>query len=167
MTMMRWDPFRELTSLRQSMDRLLEDRFRWPSRLWPDFGFDELPLDVYQTDKDVVVKATLPDIKPEGVTVSMVGDILTIKGEHREETEVKEENYFRKERQYGSFRRSVQIPVPIRSDETEADFENSVLTITMPKVEEIKPKQIKVKPKAVIEGAKSKKPTTKKSKTKK
>ncbi len=165
--MLRWDPFGEMASLRQSMDRLLEDRFKWTSRLWPDFSFEEILLDVYQTDKDIVVKATLPGAKPEEVSVSMVGDILTIKGEHKEETEVKEENYLRKERHYGSFHRSVQIPVPVSSDKTEADFEDGVLTITMPKKEGAKPKQIKVKPKTVIEGSKEKKPTIKKSKTKK
>jgi HSP20 family protein len=114
-----------------------------------------------------VVKAAVPGVKPEEVDVSIIGDILTIKGEHKEEKEVKEDNYFRKERRYGTFSRSVQIPVPVKTDKAEAVFDNGVLTLTLPKAEAVKPKQIKVKPKAVIEGAKSKKVETKKAKAKK
>ncbi len=153
MTMMRWEPFRDLMSLRQAMDRLFEDSFVQPSRLWPGPGGGDIALDVYQTANDVVIKAALPGVKPEQVDISITGDTITIKGELREEKEVKEKDYLLKEHRYGSFSRTVTVPVPVQSDKAEATFENGVLTLTLPKEEKVKPRQIKVKPKAVIEGA--------------
>jgi HSP20 family protein len=137
------------------MDRLFEDSFVRPSRFWPDrLGRGELPIDMYQTANDVVVKTTLPGFKPEEVDISITGDTLTIKAERKEEQEVKDEDYFYREHRYGAFSRSVPIPVQVKSDKAEAIFENGVLTLTLPKAEEIKPKQIKVKAKGMIEGAK-------------
>lgn len=156
MNMIRWEPLRDVVDLRNTMDRLLEDSYIYPSRFWPGLKLGELhpDLDVYQTADDVVVKASLPGIKPEEVDISLTGDILTIKGEHKEEKEVKEQDYFHKERRQGTFSRSIQIPASVKSDKAEAMFENGVLTLTLPKAEEEKPKQIKVKAKPVIEGAK-------------
>ena len=110
--------------------------------------------DRYQTANDVVVKASLPGFKPEEVDISITGDTLTIKGEHKDEKEVKDEDYFYKERRYGSFSRSLILPIQVQSDKAEAVFEDGILTLTLPKAEEIKPKQIKVKAKTMIEGAK-------------
>ena len=154
MTMIRWEPFREMMTLRNAMDRLFEESLVRPSRLWPEVGVGELAVDMYQTANDVVVKAALPGLKPEEVDISITGDTLTIKGEHKEEQEVKQEDYFYKEHRYGGFSRSVAIPVQVKSDKAEATFENGVLTLTLPKAEEIKPKQIKVKAKPAIEAAK-------------
>lgn len=153
MAMIRWEPFREMMSLRNAMDRLFEDSFVRPWRFWPDLERGELSLDMYQTANDVVVKAALPGVKPEEVDISITGDTLTIKGEHKEEQEVKQADYFHREHCYGSFSRSLTIPVKVKSDKAEAIFENGILTLTLPKAEEVKPKQIKVKPKAMIEGA--------------
>ena len=100
MDLVRWDPFREMTSLRDAMDRLVEDSFVRPSRFWPDSGRGELPIDMYQTANDVVVKASLPGFKSEEVDISIAGDTLTIKGEHKEEKEVKEEEYLSYPRNY-------------------------------------------------------------------
>ena len=144
----RWEPSTGLTSLRQAMDRLFEDSFIRPSRLWTGLVGEEPAMDIYQTDKDVVVKASLPGINPGEVDISITGDILTIKGEHKEEQEVKEADYFRKELSYGTFHRSMTLPVAVKAEKADASFENGVLTITLPKVEEAKPKQIKVKSKA-------------------
>jgi HSP20 family protein len=154
MNLVRWEPFREMMSLRDAMDRLFEDSFVRPWSFRGDYGVMGLPLDMYQTADDVVVKATLPGVKPEEVDISITGDTLTIKGEHKEEQEVKEEDYIHKERRYGTFSRSVALPVQVKSDKAEAVFENGILTLTLPKAEEVKPKQIKVKAKAVLEGAK-------------
>jgi len=154
MTTIRWEPFIEMMSLRNAMDRLFEESFIRPSRLWPELERGELPVDVYQTANDVVVKATIPGVKPEEVDISITGDTLTIKAEHKEEKEVKQEDYFHKERRYGTFNRSILIPVQVKADKAEAVFENGVLTLTLPKAEEVKPKQIKVKAKGTIEGAK-------------
>jgi len=137
------------------MDRLFEDSFVRPSRFWPDrLGRGELPIDMYQTANEVIVKASLPGVKPEEVDISITGDTLTIKGEHKEEQEVKQEDYFRKERYYGAFSRSLVLPVQVQSDKAEATFENGILTLTLPKAEEVKPKQIKIKARKVIEAAK-------------
>ena len=108
----------------------------------------EIPaVDMYQTDDAVVVKSAIPGIKPEDIDISITGDTLTIKGETRVEEEVNEENYIRRERRYGSFCRSLALPLPVVTDKAEAEFENGVLTLTLPKAEEVKPKAIKIKAK--------------------
>ncbi len=155
MTMMRWDPYREMLSLRQTMDRLFEDTFLWPARSQYEMSGGNLPLDIYQTKNDVVVKAALPGLKPEEVDISLSGETLTIKGEHREEKEVKEAEYIRREHRYGSFSRTVTIPVAIQSDKAQATFDNGILTLTLPKAEAVKPKQIKVKAREALGGGKA------------
>jgi HSP20 family protein len=154
MTMIRWEPFREMMSLRNAMDRLFEESFVRPSRVWPELERGELLVDMYQTANDVVIKAALPGVKPEEVDISITGDTLTIKGEHKAEQEVKQEDYFYKEHRYGAFSRSIPIPVQVKAEKAEAVFENGVLTLTLPKAEEVKPKQIKVKAKGMIVGTK-------------
>jgi HSP20 family protein len=142
--LVRWEPFRELVSLREAMDRLFEESFVRPGRLVPA-GAELLAVDMYETDDAIVVKSAIPGIKPEELDVSVTGDTLTIKGETRSEEEVKEEHYIRRERRYGSFSRSLAIPAQIVADKAKAEFENGVLTLTLPKAEEVKPKAIKVK----------------------
>ena len=156
MNLIRWQPFSDMVTLRQAMDRLFEDSFVRPTRFTSLFGEGaEMPIDIYQTDEDVVVKASVPGIKPEEVEITITSDTLTIKGETKTEEEVKKENYFRKERSYGAFSRSILLPSSLQTDKAEATFENGVLTLTIPKAEESKPKQIKIKPKGVIEGEKA------------
>jgi HSP20 family protein len=144
----RWEPFRELVSLREAMDRLFEESFVRPGggRLAPA-GMEIPAVDMYQTDDAVVVKSAIPGIKPEDIDISITGDTLTIKGETRVEEEVNEENYIRRERRYGSFCRSLALPLPVVTEKAEAEFENGVLTLTLPKAEEVKPKAIKIKAK--------------------
>lgn len=142
--LIRWEPM-GVTSLRQAMDRLFEDSFVQSSGLFPGLRAEGPAVDMYQTEKEVVVKASLPGMKAEDVDISVTGDMLTLKGEHREEQEVNEENYFRKEMRYGSFVRSLEIPVPVKVDKADAVFEDGVLTLTLPKTEAVKPKAIKVK----------------------
>jgi len=154
MTMQRWEPFKEMVTLRNAMDKLFEDSFVRPTSWIFDEGRGTVALDMYQTANDVVVKASLPGFKPEEVDISITGDTLTLKGEHKEEKETKEEDYFYRERRYGSFSRTVTIPAGIKSDKAEATFENGVLTLTLPKAEEAKPKQIKIKAKPMIEAGK-------------
>lgn len=146
MSLMRWQPFEELMSLREAMDRLFEESIVWP-RSWLAPAAQTFAVDIYETKDDVVVKASLPGVKPEDVEVSVVGDTLTIKGEVKEEKDIKEENYIRKERRYGSFCRSFTLPVSVNADKATAEFENGVLTLTLPKTEEVKPKTIAIKAK--------------------
>ena len=147
MNIVRWEPFREITSLRDAMDKLFEDSFVRVPQLWSALGIRDLPVDMHQTDNDLVIKASLPGFKPEDVDISKTDGTIHIKGEHKEEEETNEENYFYKERRYGAFSRSLPIPVKVKSDKAEAVFDDGVLTLTIPKAEEVKPKQIKVKAK--------------------
>lgn len=148
MSMIRWDPARDLMSLRQAMDKLMEESFIRPSGFTLELGGGSIPLDVYQTESEVVVKATLPGIKAEEVDISIIGDMLTIKAERKEETEIKEKDYIRKENRYGMVTRSLSLPVEVQQEKAEAVFENGVLTLTLPKSEAVKPKQIKIQAKS-------------------
>ena len=143
-SLVKWEPFEGLMSLEKAMDRLLENTFVRPSFFGPLFG-EELALDMYETDNDVVIKAALPGVKPEDIQISVVGNTLTIKGEVKEEEEVEERNYIRRERRYGKFARSVALPGEVEADKAKAEFENGILTLTIPKAEEAKPKTIEVK----------------------
>jgi len=148
MAIERWQPLTELMSLRQAMDRLFEDSFLRPSRFLSVFGEAATPaLDVYQTPNEVVVKAAVPGLKPEDLTIDITGETLTIKGEHKAQEEVKKEDYLYQERRYGAFSRSVLLPSGLKPDKAEATIEDGVLTITIPKAEEVKPKTIKVRAK--------------------
>lgn len=142
----RWEPWNELVSLREAMDRLFEDSVVRPwGRLAP--LSDSLAVDVYETENDVVVKAAVPGVKAEDLDISIVGDTLTIKGEFKEDKEVDEENYYRRERRFGSFCRTVPMPTSVDPDKASAEFEDGILTLKIPKTEEAKPKRIEVKAK--------------------
>jgi len=143
--LVRWNPARDAVSLREAMDRLFEESF-----LRPDlFGSGEspasaLPLDMYETENDVVVKASVPGVKPEDLQVTVTGDLLTIKGEFKTEEKTEKRNFLRQERRYGSFCRQLGLPTGVDSGKAEASFENGILTLTLPKVEAVKPKTVKV-----------------------
>ncbi|MFQ5997197.1 MAG: Hsp20/alpha crystallin family protein [Dehalococcoidales bacterium] len=156
MSLIRWEPFSELISLRQAMDKLFEESFVTPSRAFGGFGVT-MPVDMYQTENEVVVKTTLPGVKPGEVDITITGNTLNIKGETKVDEEVKREDYIRQECRYGAFSRSVTLPNGLNTDKTEASFEDGVLTLTIPKSEEVKPKSIKIKAKGVIEGKKEEK----------
>jgi HSP20 family protein len=102
---------------------------------------------MYQTEDEVVLKASLPGFKPEQVQVNVTGDVLTIKGEAREEQETQERAYHVRERRWGSFERSLMLPSGVAADKARADFENGILTVTLPKAEEARPKTISIKAK--------------------
>ena len=164
MTMMRWEPPGELMRLRQAMDRVLGEGFGRPLSLWPESGLVDVFVDMYQTGKDVVIKATLPGVDAEDVQISVSGDLLTIKGEHSEEDVVNEADYIHRERRYGTFSRSLPLPVSVNSDKAEAVFDKGVLTVTLPKKEGAKPKQIKAKHRVTPKAAEKKKPKATKAK---
>ena len=150
--LVRWEPFREMMTLRDAMGRLFDESMVRPGIAvgWPFGSREEMPvpaIDMYQTDSDVVVKATLPGLKPEEVEITVVGNTLEIKGETKEESEDKQGDYYYRERSYGSFQRCLTLPVEIKSDEVEATFENGLLVLKMPKAEQVKAKQIKIQAK--------------------
>ena len=145
----RWEPASEFMTLRDAMDRLFDDAFTRPFAVIRNGGatWSSLPIDMYQTTDDVVVKAVVPGIRPEDVQISITGDVLTIRGDVKQEDEKKERAWHIREHRWGSFERSVGLPVPVVSDQAAAEFENGVLTITLPKAEEVKPKTINIKAK--------------------
>jgi HSP20 family protein len=151
-SLIRWEPFGEMRNLHERMDRVFEDFFRGPRLIPWESAESVFPLDLYETEESLVVKAPLPGVKPEDVDISITGDILTIKGETKSEEEVKRESYHRRELRYGSFCRSVPLPAEVEHGKAEANFEQGILTITLPKTAEAKPKTIKVKARPVIEG---------------
>jgi HSP20 family protein len=148
----RWDPFREIADLQSTMDQFFN---RGVGRILArENGADSyFPLDLYETEEDVVVKASLPGARPEDVNVSVNGDVLTIKAETKAESEEKQPNYYRQERRFGVMQRALQLPVRVDADKANADFEHGVLTLHLPKAEEARPKTIEIKPKNVIESS--------------
>ena len=158
----RWDPF---TDLRVTMDRLFDDSFARPRRRVVsarEFAA-MVPVEVAETEDAIEVKASLPGVKPEEVDISVHEDVLTIKAEHKDvredgtppqtegestEGETKAEaprrQFYRRELRYGKFHRSLQLPTGVDADKAEARFENGVLSLSLPKVEANRPKQIRV-----------------------
>ena len=147
-SLIRWQPFNDLISLRDAMDRLFEESFIRPSSQLPGpLGVGDVALDIYETQDDVVVKTTVPGVKSEDLDITIAGDTLSIRGETKIEEEVKLESYIRQERRYGAFSRSVELPSGLDTDNAEATFENGVLTLRVPKLEEVKPKTVRVEAK--------------------
>jgi len=143
-SLVRWEPFRDMLTLRDMMDRMFEEGVFRPLVSLAPWTEGSLAVDMYETDDSVVVKTAIPGVKAEDIDVSVAGDILTIKAETREEEEVKRENYLRRERRLGSYCRSVTLPGGLETDKAEADYTNGILTLTFPKAEEVKPKSIKI-----------------------
>jgi HSP20 family protein len=133
-----------MMTLREAMDRLFDDAFTRPISL-RDGGWSAPAMDMYQTDDEVVVKAALPGFNADEVQINITGDVLTIRGERKHEEEEKEKAWHIREQRWGSFERSVALPTAVTSDKASADFENGILTITLPKAEEVKPRTITVK----------------------
>jgi HSP20 family protein len=140
-----WRPFRELTTLRDEMDRLWSRFFGEREPLEPFRGKWVPSLDVSETKDNVVVKAEIPGMDPKEIDISYADGILTLKGERKQEKEEKDENYHRVERRYGSFSRSIRLPHEVKSDKIKANCKDGVLKITVPKSEEAKKKEIKIK----------------------
>jgi len=142
----RFDPFGEMVTLRQAMDRLFEDSVVSPISWRSLTGDTGAPaLDVHQTDDEIVVTAALPGLKPEDVEITITGQTLSLRGEFKGDDEVKRDQYLYRERRFGSFHRQVQLPVRVQGDQANATFEDGVLTLSIPKAEEVKPRQIQVK----------------------
>jgi len=145
----RWDPFAELTGLRRALDRAFDD-FSMP-RVWRGESEMLFPVDLSETEDAVIVKAALPGVKMDDLDISVTGDGLTIKGEVKHEEKVERENYYRQELRYGAFAHTVPLPSPVDHDKAEAELEHGVLTVRLPKTEEVRPKSIKIRDKNLIE----------------
>jgi HSP20 family protein len=139
-----WDPFRDAVSLRDAMNSLLQESFVRPGSHQTHGGSLPLPLDVSENENEFVVKASLPGVKPEDVHITIQGDSLTIRGESKGEQETKGERWHLRERRFGAFQRSVSLGTPVDSEKAKADYEHGVLSLTLPKAEASKPRQIKI-----------------------
>jgi HSP20 family protein len=145
MAIIRWDPFREMTQAQSQFSKLVDQVWGGRQESW-------LPaIDVFDAKEAVVLKAELPGMDPDDIQIEVEDNVLTLKGERRFEEEVDEERYYRVERRYGSFQRSLALPQGMQAAAISASYEDGVLTITVPKVEEEKPKRIEVKAKKTVE----------------
>jgi HSP20 family protein len=143
MTLIRRGPFGDLLSLRQAMDRLFEESFVNP-RTWQLGDEQPVPVDVYASDDEFVVQAILPGIKPEDVEITVEGTTLTISGDTTVTAEGKEGSLLLQEIRRGRFMRTLSLPAGLEPDKAKATFEDGVLTLRIPKAEQLKPRQIKI-----------------------
>ena len=145
MAIIKFDPFRDMTTLRDKMNRLFEDAFVQRGEEKEMISSAWLPaVDIYESDSELVMTAEVPGIDEKDIDISLENSVLSIKGERKFEKETKEENYHRIERSYGSFYRSFTLPSYIDSEKINAVHENGVLKITMGKKLELKPKKVKI-----------------------
>ena len=138
-------PFRDFERMRRDMDRLWDSFFERGVRRTDDDGSWLPSLDIAETKNDIVVKAEVPGMDPKDIDISLSDGLLTIKGEKKQEKEEKEENYHFIERSYGAFCRSVRLPKEVQSDKISASYKNGVLKVALPKSEEAKKKEVKIK----------------------
>lgn len=141
MVMQQFDPFRSAMSLRSIMDRLFDESFLPFGKTDTD---GTIALDVTEAEETYAIKASLPGVKPEDVQITAEGNTMTITGETKAEEEKQEKDYVIRERRTGSYTRTFTLPTAVDAEKAEARFEDGVLTITAPKAETAKPKQIKI-----------------------
>ena len=140
----RFDPFRELTDMQVEVNRAFDAYFGVrprtpvPERTWAP------PIDVYETRDDLVVAVELPGVGEKDIHLSTTGDVLSLRGQRGIAVEAREENYHRIERWSGTFERHVQLPIPVQADKIRASYRDGVLEIRLPKLEEVKPREIKI-----------------------
>jgi HSP20 family protein len=150
MAIVRWEPFRDLVSLQDRMNRLFDDSFRGVARGgaaeedWALGGSWAPAVDIFEHEGNIVLKAELPGVDTKDVDVRVENNVLTLRGERKFDNEVKRESYHRVERSYGTFTRSFTLPTVVDTGNIKAEFKEGVLRVTLPKREEAKPKQIAI-----------------------
>jgi len=154
MTLVRWRPFgeglepwvgaRDVGDIQSEMNRLFDTFFGRSAQVGPAERSWAPAADMYETKEDLVIKADLPGMSDKDVQVSITGDLLSLKGQRMEPEAVKPEQYFRAERWAGRVERTFQLPIPVQADKVRASYREGVLTVTLPKVEAVKPKEIKI-----------------------
>ncbi len=141
----RWNPYQEMSNMRRLMRRMFDDPFLSQEFETDQAALWELPLDVMEDQDGYKIKASLPGINPDDLDITYNNNTLTIRGETKAEDEQKESHYHLRERRFGSFQRSVYLPTSIQSDKIQADYSDGILTLHLPKTEEVKPKRIAVR----------------------
>lgn len=143
MAIIRWNPTREVTRMERDLRRMMRD-FEQTSEEPSSMAVWVPPVDIYETDNEIVVRADVSGIDPKDLDIRIENNVLTMKGERRMQEEVKEDTYHRIESAYGTFMRSFTLPAAVEEDQIKAEYKDGVLKITLPKKEQAKPKQIKV-----------------------
>jgi HSP20 family protein len=150
MAIVRWEPFRDLAGLQERMNRLFEESVRTRGAAsgqeedWALGGSWAPPVDIFEQDGNIVLKAEIPGIEPKDVELRVENNVLTIKGERKLENEVKRESYHRVERAYGVFTRQFTLPTTVDAENIKAEYKDGMLKVSLPKREEAKPKQISI-----------------------
>ena len=146
MSLIRWEPYGGLINLQSNINRLFNDVFPRKTAEGDDLslGAWRPMVDICDTENAIVVTAELPGVKKEDISIEVKDNILTIKGDRSVDSEVKEENYYRRERSFGSFQRSFSLPTDVNPESIKAGFKDGVLKIEVPKSEAKKPKQISI-----------------------
>ena len=149
MAIVRWEPFRDLLSLQDRMNRLFDESYRSTQRgtsddEWALGGSWAPAVDIYEHGTNIVLKAELPGVDPKDVDIRLENNVLSLRGQRKLEGEVKRESYHRVERSYGTFSRSFTLPTVVDQASIKAEFKDGMLQVTLPKREEAKPKQIQI-----------------------
>jgi HSP20 family protein len=140
----RFDPFREMMTLREAMDRLLQQSISGTGQLLSNIRPDAIAMDVVERDDSYEVRASVPGVKPEDVEVVVQGERLTIRAESKRQEEQRGENWLMREQRSGSMQRTITLPSPVSSDRAEAKIENGILTLKLPKLQAARPHRISV-----------------------
>jgi HSP20 family protein len=146
MNLVRWNPLGEMTAMQNRINRWFNDPF-WPAGRMDDgtgLGMWNPAVDLYEKDDHFVIKAELPGVNKKDITIDLKDRVLKLSGERSIENEVKEENYYRRERSYGKFQRTFTLPADIDSDKIKAEFNDGLLQIEVPKPEQQKPKKVMI-----------------------
>jgi HSP20 family protein len=148
MSIVRWEPLRDLTSLQERMNRLFDQSYRGAGRAndedWALGGSWAPAVDIYEKDGNIVLKAELPGIDPKSVEIRVENNVLSLRGERKLEDEVKKDGFHRVERTYGTFTRSFTLPTVVDTEKIKAESKDGVLKLTLPQREEAKPKHIQI-----------------------
>jgi HSP20 family protein len=139
----RWDPVRDMLTMRETMDKIFDSFF--DNQTGRTTGSWSLPLDVIENEDEFVIKASIPGVKPEDLDITYTNHTLTIRGESKSERDVDEARYHLRERRYGRFERSIHLPTEVNADRIDASYDAGVLSLRLPKIEEVKPRRIAIK----------------------
>ena len=144
MAIVKYNPFRELRTMQDQMNRMLD--MAWNREFGEELkeGVWQPPVDIYEDEHSVIIKAEVPDVEQKDIEVRIENGTLTLRGERKHSSDIRKENYYRVERYFGQFQRSFSLPQTIDQDKVQATCDKGILTITLPKREETKPKAISV-----------------------
>ncbi len=146
MNLVKWSPWREMPTIQNRINKMFDDPFFRFGR-WTDddsMGMWNPAVDLYEKDDHFVIKAELPGVEKNNIKVDLKDRVLTLSGERNYDNEVKEENYYRKERSYGKFQRAFRLPADVDSDKIKAEFKDGVLQVEVPKPEQVKAKEVTI-----------------------